>query len=116
MTHGVIGVFREKNGLTSRCSVSVRKNQTRREFETQIKSEHKNVNIYLDKFFIFECQNNIDDVEKSLRKILIQSFGLYESYNGWENYTVENYEEFIEFIENLFNITKIIINVTEVKL
>lgn len=116
MANGVIGIFREEvDELTGRCSVSVREMQTREELENQFKSEHKNVKVYLDRMFTFECNGSRTEVETALRKLLVQAFGKYGPYEQWENYTVEEYSKFIDFMENLFQLTEKIMDIKKIE-
>ena len=113
MSSGVIGIFCENTETKSRCSISVRVEQTRDELEKKFISEHPNVDIFLDKIFTFECKGNRSDIEVILRKVLCQTFGQYNQYKNWDNYLVEDYDKFISFIENLFHLIENIVDVRE---
>ena len=97
---GVIGVFvGEENGKT-KCSVSVRAEQSSEELEEQVRREHGDLNISLRKMYVFSCKGNVVDVETGLRKKLCQELGLYNSGDfGWEGYTIENVDKFIEHVD-----------------
>ena len=112
---GVIGVFvGEENGKT-KCSVSVRAEQSREELEEQVRREHRGLNISLRKMYVFSCQGNVVDVEKSLRKMLCQKFELYNSGDsGWEGYTVDA-DTFMEFIKTIVCLINSITVVQEIQ-
>lgn len=106
MRKGVIGIFCEKSESSVRCSVSVRQEQTKNELEKQIKSEHPDIDISLDRMFTFDWEGELTDVEVLLRKILSQAFGMYKQYEHWDSYLVESTDKFIEFIENVLTLSR----------
>lgn len=114
MSSGIVGIFCENTEPKGRCSISVRVEQTRDELERKFRNEHPNVDIYLDKAFIFKCKGNRTNVETILRAILVQSFGEYTQYENWDNYMVDDYDKFIAFIENVFLLIANIFDVVEV--
>lgn len=113
MSRGVIGIFCESTEAKSRCSVSVRIEQTRDGLEKIFREEHPNIDVFLDKIFIFECKSDRTNIEVILRKILCQTFGTYNQYKNWDNYIIEDYDKFISFIDNLFQLLNNIVDVRE---
>lgn len=111
MEKGIIAILSMEEFKKTKYSVSVRKEQTIEKLISQIKSEYKNIDISLVKAFYFECEKQISEVEKILRKLLVQAFGPYQPENHWELYSNSEGNEFIEYIENLVkfsnNINKI---------
>ncbi len=113
---GVIGVFVGEVKGETKCSVSVRAEQSREELEEQVRREHRGLNISLRRMYAFSCKGNVVDIETGLRKILCQKFGPYTPpHDGWEGYTVENVGEFMEFIKTIVCLVNSIIVVREIQ-
>lgn len=111
MGKGIIGIFSTGKLDENKYSVSVRKDQTKEELEAQFKSEHKNADVFLIKAYSFECCNvEISKIEKTLRKLLVKTFGPYRLEDHWEFYSNSEANEFIEYIENFLNSSEDIIN------
>lgn len=104
MEKGIIGIFSTGKLDENKYSVSVRKYQTKEELESQFKSEHKNADVFLLKAYSFDCNGQISEIEKILRKLLVQKFGPYQPENHWEFYSNSEANEFIEFIENFLSL------------
>ena len=103
MGKGIIGIFSTGKLDENKYSVSVRKDQTNEELEAQFKSEHKNADVFLLKAYSFECNAEISKIEKTLRKLLVKTFGPYRLEDHWEFYSNSEANEFIEYIENFLN-------------
>ena len=106
MGKGIIGIFSTGKLDENKYSVSVRKDQTKEELESQFKSEHKNADVFLLKAYSFKSNDNISDVERTLRKLLVQKFGPYQPENHWEFYSNSEADEFIDYIENFIKFSK----------
>lgn len=106
MGKGIIGIFSTGKLGENKYSVSVRKDLTKEELESQFKSEHKNADIFLLKAYSFECKCQISEIEKILRKLLVQKFGHYQPENHWEFYSNSEANEFVDYIENLIKFSK----------
>ena len=112
--HGVIGVFVRKDGTETRCSISIRATQSKKELEEQVRREHPNVNISLRRMYTFSCKRNVVDIEVGLRKILHQTFKSYTpSVLGWESYVVDNVDTFMEYVKTIIYLIDSIIVVQE---
>ena len=111
--NGVIGVFLAKTESGMRFSVSVRTEQSWNAFEACFKREHKDVDISLQKMFVFECKDERMEIEQVLRKICVRAFGSYKAYDGWESYTVENWQHCLEFFDALICLSQNVISVRE---
>lgn len=113
MEKGIIGIFSTGKLGENKYSVSVRKDQTKEELESQFKSEHKNADVFLLKAYFFECNAEISEIEKILRKLLVQKFGPYQPENHWEFYSNSEGNEFIDFIDKILNLSQNITNIRE---
>lgn len=112
MGNGIIGIFSTGKLDENKYSVSVRKDQTKEELESQFKSEHKNADVFLLKAYSFKSNDNISDVEKTLRKLLVQKFGPYQPENHWEFYSNSEANEFVNFIVMILNLSQ---NTTDIR-
>ena len=113
MEKGIIAILSTEEFEKTKYSVSVRKEQTIEKLISQIKSEHKNIDISLVKAFYFECEMQISEVEKILRKLLVQAFGPYQPENHWEFYLNSEGNEFIDFIDKILNLSQNTTNIRE---
>lgn len=108
MSKGIIGIFKCEEEKTQLCSVSVRLNETPKELEKAVQNEHPEVNLKLTVAFSFECNSEIDKVEKELRNLLVQAFEKYvPSYKKWECYRAD-YNEVISFIDSVLSLCRFI--------
>lgn len=115
MNNGIIGIFYCEEKGTQLCSVSVRSSETPEELERAVQSEHPNVNLRLERAISFECNCEVNAVEKGLRKLLIQVFGNYTpSGDRWEYYRADR-EKVISFINNVLDLCKCVTDFKEQK-
>lgn len=117
MEKGIIAILSTEEFEKTKYSVSVRKEQTIEKLISQIKSEHKNIDISLVKAFYFECEMQISEVEKILRKLLVQAFGPYQPENHWECYSCLKLKgnNFVEFLDYLVRFKEEIIEIKSIR-
>lgn len=106
MGKGIIGIFNCGKEETKTCSVSIRLSENVKELEKAVQDEHPTVNLELVEAYSFECNGEIVEVEKELRKLLVQVFDKYTpAFKGWECYKV-NCEKIVSFISSVLSLCK----------
>ena len=110
---GMIGIFNCGKDGTKLCSVSLRSSENGKELEKAVQDEHPDVNLELVKAYSFECIGEIVEVEKKLRKLLVQVFDKYTpSFNDWECYKV-NCEKVVSLIGSVLSLCKTVTDFNE---